>query len=339
MNQNHHHQPPHWASRLLELLIQDVANTPAGDYEEYYSALANSSGLRAARRWYLGQLLRLVPERIGARIYWNMAMWRNYLTVGRRNPLRNRVSSTINLFGLSVAIASCIVVFLFVKDFATIDHFHENAERIFVVNHEAAPDEETLTYGMSPVPLGPAMEESLPQVEAAVRMRRRIVTFSTEELSLRQSVLFVDQAFFDLFTFSLRLGITDALKDQAGVVISNSMATTYFGRKSPLGEMITLSFGDEDLRSFTVLGVAEEFPTNASFTFDVLISADSPEAYPGNSRDDWGQFTDATFILLRKDASIESVESAMNEFVALQNAANEDWQIQNYQLKTCETKA
>jgi len=54
MNQNHHHQPPQWASRLLELLIQDVANTPAGDYEEYYSALVNSSGLRAARRWYFG---------------------------------------------------------------------------------------------------------------------------------------------------------------------------------------------------------------------------------------------------------------------------------------------
>jgi|GEM_PF-2898569 len=139
MNQNHHHQPPQWASRLLELLIQDVANTPAGDYEEYYSALVNSSGLRAARRWYFGQLLRLVPERIGARIYWNMAMWRNYLTVGRRNLLRNRVSSTINLFGLSVAIASCIVVFLFVKDFATIDHFHEHAERVFMVNHEAEP--------------------------------------------------------------------------------------------------------------------------------------------------------------------------------------------------------
>ena len=338
MSEFKHHTPPIWAAFLLRHLIKDDARTPEGDYEEYYSSIANDRGVSRALLWYVFQLVRLVPERLSARLYWSAVMWKSYLTIGRRNLLKNKTASFINIFGLSVAIASCIAVFLSVRDSATIDNFHENRADIYLVNHDVIENDELRTWGMSPVPLGPALANEFPHIKHAVRIQRGGVSFVHNDKVLSESILFADNAFFDMFTFPLRLGTPEALADIGSIIISDATAEKYFGGQNPIGEEIALSFGTNELVPFTIGGVAEPFRTNSSFTFDVLLSYNSAYAIAADERLNWAAFTSGTFIQLLPDADISDISSAMDRFVDIQNATNEDWTIVNYQFENLRNK-
>lgn len=325
-----HTPPPRWATFVLNLLLPDEVQTPAGDYEEYYSSIAHEKGSAAAKRWYIAQLFRLISEIIIAKLYWSLVMWKNYLLVGRRNLLKNKVAASINLFGLSAAIAACVAVFLFVKDFATVDRFQENGDRIYMITHDVPENDGFATWGTSPVPLGPALKAEFPQVEEFTRLKYRRALFEYNGKSLSENIVFADDGFFNMFTFPLRLGRPDALKDESTVIISESISEKYFGSKDPLGEVITLSFEGNNTQAFVVGGVAEKFPSNSGFRFNVLISANNPNALATEARNDWGQFVEATLIQLVPGSSLESIQAAMPRFIALQNAANVDWPISSF---------
>ena len=325
-----HTPPPRWATFVLNLLLPDEVQTPAGDYEEYYSSIAHEKGSAAAKRWYAMQLFRLIPEIIIAKLYWSLVMWKNYLLVGRRNLLKNKVAASINLFGLSVAIAACVAVFLFVKDFATVDRFQENGDRIYMITHDVPENDGFATWGTSPIPLGPALKAEFPQVEEFTRIKYRRAMFEYSGKSLSENIVFADDGFFNMLTFPLRLGRPEALKDESTVIISESIAEKYFGSKDPLGEVITLSFEGNNTQAFVVGGVAEKIPSNSGFRFNVLISANNPNALPTEARNDWGQFVEATLIQLVPGSSLESIQAAMPRFIALQNAANVDWPISSF---------
>ncbi len=333
-----HHTPPAWAAFLLRKLIRDDARTPEGDYEEYFNTLANEESPRQAQMWYIGQLLRLIPERLAARVYWSLVMGKNYLITGRRNLAKNRTASFINIFGLSVAIASCIAVFLMVRDFATIDNFHENRADIYLINHDIVENDEIATWGMSPIPLGPALADEFPQILSAVRIQRSRASFIYGGKVLPESITFADEAFFDMFTFPLRLGTPETLKDINGVIISSTTAEKYFGKRNPIDEEIALSFNNNELIPYTVRGVAAPFPTNASFTFDVLLTIENANAFSPEQRVDWGEFTTGTFIQLVPDAEISKISDQMEKFVRVQNAANDDWAIVSYRFENLRDK-
>ncbi|NQV71872.1 ABC transporter permease [bacterium] len=338
MSQPKHTPPPRWASFLLNQLLPDDSQTPAGDYEEYFSSIARDHGRFAAKRWYAMQLLRLIPEIILAKLYWSFVMWKNYLLVGRRNLLKNKVSSAINLFGLSVALAACIAVFLFVKDFATVDRFHENGNRIYMVTHEVPEAGGLPKWGTSPTPLGPVLKETFPQVEESVRIIQRRALFEYGSKTISESIVFADPGFFNMFTFPLRLGQKSALDNESNVIISERTAEKYFGKSDPLGEVITLSFDGTDRQAFVVAGIAEKFPTNSGFRFDVMISANNPNAMSNTARNDWGQFVDGTFLMLTPGSEIEPILEGMASFIPVQNAANEGWQITSFDLENLRHK-
>jgi putative ABC transport system permease protein len=338
MSEFKHHTPPAWAAFLLRHLIKDDAQTPEGDYEEYYSSIANDRGVRSALAWYVLQLVRLVPERLSARLYWSAVMWKSYITIGRRNLVKNKTASFINVFGLSVAIASCIAVFLVVRDSATMDNFHENRADIYLINHDVVENDELGTWGMSPLPLGPALADEFPQVKHAVRLQRSRGSFVHNDKVLSEAILFADNAFFDMFTFPLRLGTPGALADIGSVIISDATAEKYFGGQNPIGEEIALSFATDELVPFVIGGVAEPFRTNSSFTFDVLLSYDSRHAVAADDRLNWAAFTTGTFIQLIPDSDISEISSSMDRFVDIQNAANEDWAVVNYQFENLRDK-
>lgn len=342
MNQNpdpfQHTPPPRWAAFILKKLLPDAADTPAGDYEEYFSSIAHNQGLLAAKRWYIAQLIRLVPEIIIAKLYWSLIMWKNYLLVGRRNLLKNKVSSAINLFGMSVALAACIAVFMFVKDFATVDRFHENGARTYMITHDVAENDGVATWGSSPAPLGPTLKESFPQVEESVRIMRRRAMFEYGNKAISETIFFADNGFFNVFTFPLVLGMPDALQNESAVIISERTAEKYFGNKDPLGETITLSFDGIVRQAFEVAGIAKAMPSNSGFRFDIILSMNNPNALSSESRDDWGRMVDGTFILLKPGSDLAAIQAEMAPYIAQQNAANEEWQVTSFGFENVRNK-
>jgi putative ABC transport system permease protein len=204
-------------------------------------------------------------------------MLRNYLIVAVRNLLRHRGYSAINVVGLAVGMAFCILTFLFVQNEWTYDTFHENAGRIYRVYKVSKGQKgETRRSVESHTPLAPALA-NFPEIRRAVRVMSWGGPVNVEGKVFRESWLFADPAFFEMFSFPLRQGDPrTALQDKSGIVISEDMSRKYFGDENPMGKRISLKsvdpFQDEGtVHSFVVTGVVRPAPSNSTIRFDFLI--------------------------------------------------------------------
>ena len=107
------HTPPRAAAWLLNRLLPDGAwQTPLGDFEEYFHVVARERGVATAHVWYWGQVLGLIPRRIANTLYWSMIMLRNYVTVALRSLRKYKAYTAINLAGLAVGMACCVLIYL-----------------------------------------------------------------------------------------------------------------------------------------------------------------------------------------------------------------------------------
>ncbi|OGG56037.1 MAG: hypothetical protein A3F84_16080 [Candidatus Handelsmanbacteria bacterium RIFCSPLOWO2_12_FULL_64_10] len=172
-------------------------------------------------------------------------MFKNYLTVAFRNLLRHRVHSAINIAGLAVGIAFCILTFLYVRHEWSYDTFHKNADSIYRVYRVGKrPDGEKTVNGGTQYPVGPALQAHFPEVRQMVRFERSRATVTGENRSFPESVVFTDPAVFEMFSFPLLRGNPEtALKDKSAVVISEEMAQKYFGDQDPIGKRLSIRRG------------------------------------------------------------------------------------------------
>ncbi len=235
----------------------------------------------------------------------------------------------MNIFGLSVAIACAIVVFLFLERQYTMDRFHENGRRIFLVESYIDRSSSRQLWGDSPMPLGPAMAADFPQIERFVRVSYGNGTFQTGDKVFDERLWFVDEEFLDMFSFGLQSGTVQALSDPNAIVLSDNLATKYFGTENPIGQQITITFNDDFKDAFTVLAVAEPFPIKSSFSFNALIQLDKLKAL-NVELTNWARFTGATFIEVGNPDDIDVISSQMEPYRALQNAAIQDWPISEF---------
>lgn len=329
MKQQKHHTPPRLPARLLGWLLKDRWETPLGDFEEAYNVLASTEGVFRARRWYWGQVLRLLPDQLYEKFYWGLSMLKNYLLLGFRTLKRNKLASTINIVGLAAAVGCAITVFLVIQAL-TIDDFHVNGERVFLVEHVVEDDGVAELWGTSPIPLGPALASDLPQVEYAVRFAEQAAEVRATSYAFQEKIAFADPGFFDVLTFPLKHGEPSALTDPAAVIISTEMAEKYFPKEDPMGQLLQINFGDGQSEAFTVQGVAMPFPERASMTFDFLLGYEKRFSLGLAQAGDWQAFTDGTFVQLRQSADREVVEAQLSQYLTVQQASGEATQVQSF---------
>ena len=158
-------RPPRISAVLLAWLLHDDWQTPAGDFEEAFHHRIERDGVRAARRWYRWQVLRLVPDRLTEKLIWNSAMFVTNLKISVRTLRRNPGFAAINMGGLAVGLAACILIMLFIKDELSFDAFHPNSDQIVrVVEEFMGGDGVEQHFGYSRVPLANAALEQIPEV-------------------------------------------------------------------------------------------------------------------------------------------------------------------------------
>ena len=127
-------------------------------------------------------------------------MLKNYLTVAVRNLLKHRLYSAINIFGLAIGIASCILIVLFVRDELSYDHFIPNAERIYRVETRFdIPGRSPIIGGVSPGPAWAILQKDFPMIEAGVRFGRVRPVFKRGADVFREDLILSDPSFFDVF--------------------------------------------------------------------------------------------------------------------------------------------
>ncbi|MDB5229868.1 MAG: FtsX-like permease family protein [Chitinophagaceae bacterium] len=235
-------------------------------------------------------------------------MFKNYLKTALRNLWRNKSFSIINIAGLSVGLACCMLIFLYSKDEVSYDRFHEKKENIFRITSVLTGDDGHVTKtgntGMVP---GPKFKQSIPEIEEFVRVQSASFAVKHGTEAFEQTALYVDENFFSVFSFPLIAGNRKtALKDIHSIVLSEDIAEKYFGKKNPVGQVLELNTG-EKFEPFTVSAVTKRSPQNSSIKIKMLVPIKFEQLK--NNDDQWMNFFLNTFVVLRPGANAKAVEA------------------------------
>lgn len=241
-------------------------------------------------------------------------MFRNYITVALRNIRKHKGFSLINIAGLAIGVASCLLILLFVQSELSYDRFHEKADRIYRVGFTFHVGTNQFDAALGPCPLAAAMVDEFPEVEKAARIFARqsrggdVFVRYGEKRNKENKFLWADPQLLDILTIPFIKGSPEeALARPNSVVMTADTAAKYFGREDPIGKMLEL--GDGSL--YMVNGVTESWPAHSHFHFDFLASFSSLP----KSRDlDYYDTAVFTYILLREGASIGGLDTKLPEF-------------------------
>ena len=192
-------------------------------------------------------------------------MLSNNLIIAWRNLMRHRLHTAINLAGLGLGLAFCLLAWRFASQEWSFDRFHSNADRIYRVYVEVMNPEEGLVRYADGIDFAfaPELEALAPHVERTVRLNGgrlekeyRVVRTTFEGSSSDEEFLLVDPAFFEVFDFPLLLGdAATVLAERNSVVLSHEMAQRLFGDADPLGQRLTIG-NRSRAEDFTITGVA-----------------------------------------------------------------------------------
>ncbi|MXY96805.1 MAG: FtsX-like permease family protein [Gemmatimonadetes bacterium] len=213
-------------------------------------------------------------------------MFNHHFRIAVRALLKQRSHTIVNVMGLAIGLAACVLTMLFIKDEWSYDTHHESAPHIFRLIHG--------NNTRMPGAAGSALKQNFPEVASAVRMRATraiwLMRFGDREFH-EDRVYWTESSLFDVFTIPLLKGNpATALEGQDKAVISESMARKYFGDTDPMGEVIRL----DNTYSFTITGVMEDFPGHTHFTSDLFLSF-GPEL---DYMDNWWSATYYTYLRL-----------------------------------------
>lgn len=229
-------------------------------------------------------------------------MLKNYLKIAFRALWRSKAHSLINIFGLSIGIACCVLITLFVKDELTFDQFHSKADRIYraYVIEDWGVNQQFIDI-TTPFPLGPALKDNLPEVEMMVRRNNIGTQVRVGDKLFSESAMIAGADLLEMFDFELAQGEkTDILRDQSAVLLTEEFAKRFFGSEEAVGKTISLQLGQR-FEDFTVKGILEDPPMNSSIRFGMVISDfNYPRLY--NERvltSGWFNITPETYILLK----------------------------------------
>jgi putative ABC transport system permease protein len=221
---------------------------------------------------------------------------------------KNKVLSFINIFGLAVGIACSLVIILYIQDELSFDRFHKDPERIYrVVKDFVNDDGSKLPDATTPPALAPAMQAEIPEIEHAVRIfsnwgGKYLVKYGNKKF-YEEGLYRADSSIFTVFNFPfIRGNANDAFKQLKAIVFTETAARKYFGNEDPLGKTIEI----ERMGPHIVSGVIKDIRANSHFTFDFLISTRTIGG--GNLDENWGFYNFYTYIKLKPNTSVATVE-------------------------------
>ncbi len=240
-------------------------------------------------------------------------MFSNYFNIALRNLWRNRVSSTINLLGLALGIACCLIISLYVKDELSYDTFHTHKDRIFRLSNTLtlSNSEDIALVGMN---VAPTLYQEYPEIEAYCRFFSvgGNVTMTYEDKMFNESLVYMaDSTVFDIFSYELKRGNPKTvLSRPRTAVFPESLAQKYFGTEDPMGKQIHIGQND-----YEITGIMADVPLNSDFRFHALLSLSS---FPAQAKavydQDWMRMCNYTYFLFKENATSAGFQDKLDQF-------------------------
>jgi ABC-type antimicrobial peptide transport system permease subunit len=234
-------------------------------------------------------------------------MLRNYLKVAWRHLLQNKGFSFINIFGLAVGMAFAVLIGLWIQFETSYDNFHVNRDRIAMALKNTFFNNEKGTQNATPLPLYYEFKKSYPEVKHATRLDwGQDVTMTVGDKKFTKQVQFADPDFLKIFTFPILKGNPNtALNEINSLVISESLATTLFGKEDPIGKAIKIN----NERNVTVTAVMKNVPKNSSLQFDCIAPYEyimSVDEFRRNQKANWGNNFLMNVVELKEGVSMDA---------------------------------
>jgi putative ABC transport system permease protein len=257
-------------------------------------------------------------------------MIKNYFKTAWRNMMRNKISSFINVSGLSIGIACVLMIVIYIQNELSYDKFHKDADRIFQVTLKGSMGGQEFWAGNTPPPVGKALVSNFPEIESYTRFykaRDIVVRYgsnnSAEKFFTEKNIIAVDSNFLEFFGFRMVEGDpATVLLKPGSVVVTADIAKKYFGNEKAIGKTIVMK---ENKMPFTVTGVLENIPSQSSIQFDFLMPvADFPAVKQFSWSWVWQQMI--SYVKLRDNVktnvtSIRELEAKFPAMVRVQAAS------------------
>lgn len=250
-------------------------------------------------------------------------MLKNYFKIAWRSLKKNKLVSIINILGLAMGIATCLVIALFVFDELSYDRYSEHSDRIYRVNLQAKLGDEALNESSVMAPVAATFVDEIAGVQSATRISNvhHQTKLEVDGQKLRKGrTAFVDPNFFDLFTLKFLQGNPQtALNKPNSLVITEDQASALFGKSDPINQVVKLQdigYYAGEYQSlagdYTVTGVVENVPTNSHFHFEMFASM---LGNPDSRNQSWMSGSYSTYILLDEGTEAEEVQSKIPALV------------------------
>lgn len=254
-------------------------------------------------------------------------MIKNYFKTAWRSIWKNKSSSTINLFGLTVGMTAAVFIFLWVQNEMTVDNYHAEKENIYrITNSIQVNNDEAWVWENSPMLLAEAASKDIPDVQKTARVIINSwggpVMDINHKLFSEKTSAWIDKSWLEVFTYDFVAGNSASFGESPfSIILTESKAKKYFGEGNAVGQIIKV-----DTVNYTVQAVVKDNPSNSSFQFDVLLNMEGRLSNPATLKNDktWNNFGYITFIKLRPDANKKAIETKLNKLINDNRTNNND---------------
>ena len=320
---NLHFSPPPLAERLVaRVLDEEERSARLGDLEERFQYLVQKQGERRARTWYRWQALLLAFLAVINNTVWSCIMFKSYVRTAFRNIQRYKGYSLINIIGLALGMACCILILLWAKDELATDKFHAKLDSLYAVHTIQHYGGEVSRNSGSVPALAPALKAEYPEVLNAARFNNgqseHLLAYGDRQF--RELVQLADPEIFQMFTFPFVQGRPeDAFGDPYVLVLSERVAAKIFEGEKAVGKVLTLNNKEE----FRVAGVMKNIPHNSSLQFDIWAPLELANKWwkPGRTRT-WTNHAFRSYVEMAAGTDIKAFDKKIFNRIRRSNPNN-----------------
>jgi len=234
-----------------------------------------------------------------------------------RNIWKNKTSSFINVLGLSIGLASSIIVFLFIEFELSFDNYYKNKEQIYRITRTVSHANSTEQDGATPYPMAYSLRNDFPDFDfTSIYMSGSQDVLFDNKVFREKNVLFVDSVFFSVFDFQFIAGSPEViLEHPQNIAITKSVAEKYFGSEDPIGKIITFSPN----HNYQIVGLIKDQPLNSTLDFSMILSAENLNAKTiGFAYDKWSNTISGfeCYVKIGENVNLAELGTRMNEVIS-----------------------
>ena len=260
-------------------------------------------------------------------------MLKNFLKLTLRNLLKNKAFVLINIIGLGLSLACCIVAYLNYDFAMSFDQNHENLRSIYKIQSNKLINDTKVAYGITPLGLGNAIEEKSSAISQQSRFSQYGLNVLKDNRVLNKSFGCVEEDFLTMFTYPLKYGDPATIHEKGNVIISTELSEILFGQDTnPVGNFLNVNHNDQQI-SFQITGVMKKIPQNTSMQFDGLLNFEHYLDFTETENNSWQRLIAATYVMMEEPGNQAAVEQMLQDYIPMQNAARKDWLINDFYLE------